>query len=175
MAQTEALAIDEQGKYIVYELVAAKGISKDQLKERAITFFKIERKDLKLKSNTGDTTFSAAGKLIINKTVLVMSHPSGEVVYHFQSEVKNEKFRFWLTDFSFVPYQRDRYGNFVATTNKGTPLENNPGKLNEAQWKEYRSQTATYAIQFSKEFKNYMLNTQAKTQSAVKKVVSKEW
>lgn len=176
MAQNEELLIDEHGKFIYYESVKAKGATKDQLKERLNSFLKKPYKDLKLKTIKGDTVFIAAGKLIINKTVLVMSHPSGEILYHFQAEIKDEKFRFWLTDFSFVPYQRDRYGNFVSVTNKGVPMENDPGKLNEAQWKEYQVQTANYASQFAKHFKEYMANKIPQAlASKEKSVVKKDW
>ncbi len=176
LAQSELLPIDERGKFIYYELVEAKGLLKDQLKERVNSFLKGSFKDLKLKTVQGDTIFVCTGKLIINKTLLVMSHPSGEIGYHFQAEVKEGKFRFWLSDFSFVPYQRDRYGNFVATSNKGIPLENTPSKLNSSQWKEYQAQTAKYTFQFAKEFKDHMAS-KASLMSPVKEktIVKKEW
>jgi hypothetical protein len=113
---------------------------------------------------------------VISKTLLVMSHPSGEVLFNFQAEAKNGKYRFWLTDFSFIPYQRDRYGNFVATSTIGVPLENNPGKLNVSQWKEYQSQTAVFAKNFATQFKAFMANeTKAVSPVAEKKVVTKSW
>ncbi|RZK84776.1 MAG: hypothetical protein EOO98_16520, partial [Pedobacter sp.] len=39
----------------------------------------------------------------------------------------------------FIPYQRDRYGNFVASTTVGIPLESNPGKLNAGEWAAYKA------------------------------------
>ncbi len=176
MAQSDMLPIDERGKFIYYELVEAPGVMKEQLGERVAFFLKKQVKDLKVKAIQGDTSFVAAGKLIINKTVLVMSHPSGEVLYHFQTEVRNGKFRFWLTDFNFFPYQRDRYGNFVTTTNRGIALEDNPGKLNAAQWKEYQVQTAKHAAQFAQSFKDYMaakMDTQVRPKENL--VVRKDW
>lgn len=176
MAQSDVLPVDERGKFIYYELVEAPGIMKEQLGERAAFFLKKKNKDLKLKTIQGDTSFVAAGKLIINKTLLVMSHPSGEVLYNFQTEVRNGKFRFWLTNFNFIPYQRDRYGNFVTTTSKGTALEDNPGKLNAAQWKEYQVQTAKYAVQFAQSFKDHMaakMDTQVRPKENL--VVRKDW
>ncbi len=175
-AQTELLPVDEQGKFIYYELVEAKDLLKDQFKERVSSFLKRPVKDLKLKTVQGDTVFVASGKLVINKTVLVMSHPSGEILYHFQAEAKEGKYRFWLTDFNFIPYQRDRYGNFVATTSKGIPLENSPGKLNSSQWKEYQAQTAKYASQLAKEFKNHIASAATLVIPVKEKtIVKKEW
>ncbi len=176
LAQNKLLPVDEQGKFIYFELVEAKGVPIEVLKERVSSFLKQPYKDLKFKIINGDTAFVASGKFVINKTLLVMSHPSGEVLYHFQAEVKESKFRFWLSDFNFVPYQRDRYGNFVAGTNKGIPLENNPGKLNAAQWKEYQNQAARYAYQFAGDFKAYLAGKMPLVVSAKEKtVVRKEW
>lgn len=176
IAQNEELLRDEHGKLIYYELVEAKGCTKEQLKERVNLFLRKPYKELKLKTIRGDTVFVATGKLIINKTVLVMSHPSGEVLYHFQAEIKDEKFRFWLTNFNFVPYQRDRYGNFVTGGNKGMPLESSMDKLNVAQWKEYQVQTANYVSQFARVFKDYMVGKIGLDIPAQNKIVVKrEW
>lgn len=174
-AQTEnTLPVDEHGKLIYYEVVTVKTPA-DSLRMRALAFIK-KQKELKYKKTSGDTGFVATGKLIINKTLLVMSHPSGEVLYNFEAEVKNGKYRFWLTDFEFIPYQRDRYGNFVASTTVGIPLENNPGKLNTGEWAAYKSQTAKYAKDFAVKFKNYMASkTPIIVVPVEKKVVKKEW
>ncbi|MFA6277328.1 MAG: DUF4468 domain-containing protein [Pedobacter sp.] len=176
-AQSESvLSVDEQGKLIYYEVVALKGTAKDSLKIRAINYLKKQNKDIQLKSAQGDTAFIATGKMIINKTLLVMSHPSGEILYRFQVEVKEGKYRFWLSDFSFIPYQRDRYGNFVASTTIGTPLETDPGKLNAGQWKEYHVQTAKYAKDLAVKFKQFMASKNLIAEPLPeKKVISKNW
>ncbi len=169
------LPFDERGKYIYYEVVDTK-VAKDSLKVKALHYLKKENKALKFKTAIGDTAFMASGKLVISKTLLVMSHPSGEVLYNFQVEIKKGKYRFWLTDFEFIPYQRDRYGNFVASTSVGVPLENNPGKLNAGEWKEYKAQTAKYVQELALKFKNYMAGKMPIIAApAEKKVIKKEW
>lgn len=176
-AQTEnTFPIDESGKFIQYEIVNS--TSKiDLLQARANEFIKKKSKMLKLKKSQSDTVIMATGKFVINKTLLVMSRPSGEVIYHFQVEIKEGKYRFWLTDFKFIPYMRDRYGNFVPSTTVGVPLENNPGKLNAGEWAAYKTQTFKFAKEFAVEFKNEMANaTPPITVKPVeKKVVKKEW
>ena len=175
-AQNDPLAVDEQGKFIYYEAVDAKDLMKSQLKDGVYSFLKQPYKDLKFKTAQGDSVFIGAGKLIINKTVLVISHPSGEILYRFQAEIKDGKYRFWLSDFNFIPYQRDRYGNFVASSSKGMPLETDPGKLNAGQWIEYQIQTAKYARQFAVDFKEYLAGKVAgKTLVKERTVVKKEW
>lgn len=176
-AQTEtALPVDENGKFIQYEVVNSTS-KPDLLQSRANDFIKKKSKTLKLKKSQGDTVLMATGKFVINKTLLVMSRPSGEVLYNFQVEIKAGKYRYWLTDFKFIPYMRDRYGNFVPSTTVGVPLENNPGKLNAGEWKEYKTQTFKFAKEFAIEFKNEMANaTPTVTIKPVeKKVVKKEW
>lgn len=168
------LPVDERGKLIYYEVVNT-STAKELLVKRAIVYTKEQNKDLKYKSAKGDTSIIATGKMVINKTVLVMSHPSGEILYNLQIEVKEGKYRFWLTDFNFIPYQRDRYGNFVAVSSIGIPLEKEPGKLNVAQWAAYQSQTAKYAMQLATDLKKYMANEAPTTLPKEKTVVKKEW
>lgn len=174
-AQSESLSVDENGKLIYYEVVELKSAAKEVLKGRLDAYLK-KQKDLKLKSAVADSMVLASGKLVINKTLLVMSHPSGEVLYSFNAEVKEGRYRFWLTDFGFIPYQRDRYGNFVPSTHIGTPLESDPGKLNAGQWKEYQSQTAKYAQNFAVKLKQFMADEKpVEVPAPTKKVVSKSW
>ena len=175
-AQSEnALPVDERGKFIYYEVVEKK-LSADLFNEKVAAFIKKQGKNLKSINTQGDTMMMAKGKLVINKTLLVMSRPSGEVVYNFIAETKGDKYRFWLTDFEFIPYMRDRYGNFVPSTTVGVPLENNPGKLNAGEWAAYKTQTFRYAKDFALQFKNYLAEKQATVVKPVApKVVKKEW
>lgn len=168
------LPVDEKGKLIYYEVVSLKDQYKDSLQVRAFHYLK-KNKKLKFNSSLRDSLLIAEGKMVVDKTLLVMSHPSGEILYRFYVEVKDSKYRFWLSDFSFIPYQRDRYGNFVPTTNISTPLEQNPGKLNASQWKEYQLQAAKYAKNIAVGFKQYMANLTPVVMPAVQKVVDKNW
>ncbi|WP_316815963.1 DUF4468 domain-containing protein [Pedobacter nyackensis] len=156
-AQEKPLATDDRGKLIYYEVVELKDVSKDSLRVRASGFLNKSAKSLKPKSADSDSLMSATGKLVINKTALVLSRPSGEVRYNFYVETKDGKYRFWLTDFNFIPYQRDRYGNFVPFTTVGMPLENKPGKLNAAEWAGYVKATTREVNLFAERFKDVMM------------------
>ncbi len=176
-AQSDSsLSVDERGKLIYYEVVDLKGIKKDSLKNRLIIYFQKKPAVLKFTKIEGDTSFFATGKFVINKTVLVMSHPSGEISYNAQVEIKDGKYRFWLTDFNFIPYKRDRYGNFVPTTTTGIALENESGKINAVQLKEYKTQTAIFSKEFALKFKAHMASKVPITLPITeKRVVSKNW
>lgn len=152
------LSNDDRGKLIYYEVVVAKDIAKDSLAARATAFLKKSIKSLKIKSAGTDSLIHASGKMVINKTALVLSRPSGEVLYNFYAETRDGKYRFWLTDFNFIPYQRDRYGNFVPSTTVGTPLENKPGKLNAAEWAGYVKAVTMEANVLATRFKDAMMN-----------------
>lgn len=150
------LSFDDSGKYIYYEVVTQKDKSAEALKERAKAYFKSPAAP-KIQFSTQDSLWTGKGKLIINKTAFVLTRPSGEVRYQLYLDFKNGKYRFWLTDFNFIPYQRDRYGNFVPATSIGIPLEQNPGKLNAVEWASYLKVTAKEVQLFSDKFKQAML------------------
>lgn len=157
-AQDVELPFDERGKFIYYEVVVQKDVPASMLMERATKFFNAS-KELKLKTSPQDTLWMARGKMVINKTAFVLSRPSGEVGYHLYVDFKNGKYRFWLTDFSFISYQRDRYGNFVPETTVAIPLEKKPGRLNAGEWTAYSKATAREAKLFAERFKKGMLES----------------
>jgi hypothetical protein len=167
--QDKPLSNDDRAKLIYYEVVTAKDVTKDSLAARATAFLKKSAKTLKMKSAATDSLFHASGKMIIGKTALVLSRPSGEVLYNFYAEIRDGKYRFWFTDFNFIPYQRDRYGNFVPSTTIGTPLENKPGKLNAAEWAGYIKAVTKEANILAGRFKDAMMN-KTPTQPVVKAV-----
>jgi hypothetical protein len=152
-----ALAKDERERYIYYELVEKSAIPVDSLVSRAGKFLGFKKLD-SIKAQNG--ALHAAGKMVLNKTAFVLTHPSAEVGYSFTLEYKDDKYRFWLTDFIIIPYKRDRYSNFVPATVKGTPLENNPGKLNAAEWASYVDAVAKQAAFFAEELKNCLTAVQ---------------
>lgn len=148
---------DESGKYIYYEVVPQIPVSADSLAFRAKAFFNLK----KMASFLADSTaLEQRGKFVISKTAFVLSHPSGEISYNFRFEIKGERYRFWLTDFLFIPYQRDRYGNFVPSTVKGIPLEKIPGKLNAGEWASYVSDAGRQSAALAAEFKEYLSASQ---------------
>jgi hypothetical protein len=157
-AQEKPLSNDDRGKLIYYEVVAVKEVPVDSLNNRLAAFFKKSAKLLKVKSLPTDTTIQASGKMVINKSALVLSRPSGEVLYIFYVETRAGKYRFWLTDFGFIPYQRDRYSNFVPSTTVAVPLERKPGKLNAAEWAGYVKATTREVNAFAVRFKESMKN-----------------
>jgi hypothetical protein len=175
-AQDKPLPVDERGKMIYYEVVASGKTPADSLLTRARTFLESDKK-FKISTSTTDTAIAATGKMMISKSALGMARPMGAVDYNFNVEVKEGKYRFWLTDFVFIPYSRDRYGNFVPETNIGVPLEREQGKLRAAEWLGYQKITAREAKAIGDRFKNALATRiYAKESPKPKQTIStKKW
>jgi hypothetical protein len=167
---------DESGKYIYYEVVNQAPTTVDSLKIRLLDFLNSQKKELSVKSQTASNVINAEGKIVIRKNLTLASHPSGEIRYNFFFEVDAGKFRFWLSNFEFIPYQKDRYGNFVPSTNIGQALENDVKRWGTAQWNEYRLQAADYSSDFALRLKKHLaLSPAAPVAPPEKKVISKTW
>lgn len=173
------MARDEQGKYIYYEVADKNSVPADSLYIRAAAFLKAKKLKKINKEKTADESqqLTAEGKFVISKTAFVLNRPSGEVSYNFVFETKEGKYRYWLTDFLFIPYIRDRYSNFVPATPIGTPLEKSPGKLNASEWASYINAANKQAIAFATEFKEYLATGRKNTALSVpkKSVSTKNW
>jgi len=141
----DTLSLNEHGRLILYEIVTADKISKEKLYERSDLFLHHYKKFKVIKEGSTDSSLLARGKFVLTKNSFVLSHPSGEVLFKLSVEVKEGRYRFWLTDFSYIPYVRDRYGNFVPSTAKGAPLEQRPAGYSEANWNDNLMGTAKQA------------------------------
>jgi len=175
-AQQKHFSKDDNGKFIYYQVVDSQLVSKDTLLQRARSFVNVVYKKSMKPEGSTDSSVLAKGTMVIDKTILVAGHPSGEVSYNFVFEAREGKYRFWLTDMLFIPYQRDRYGNFVATTTIGVPLERTPGKLGAGAWKDILSSTYHKIEKFGEEFKKHLAtNKVEKTKKKVETISTKKW
>lgn len=175
-AQQKQFSKDDNGKFIYYKVVDSQSLNKDTLLQRAKSFVNVAYKKSMKQESATDSSVLAKGTMIIDKTILVAGHPSGEVSYNFVFEARNGKYRFWLTDLLFIPYQRDRYGNFVATTNVGEPLERTPGKLSAGAWKDIVSSAYNKIEKFGEDFKKYLAtNRVEKAKKKTETISTKKW
>ncbi|MGY3054851.1 hypothetical protein ACVWYG_003060 [Pedobacter sp. UYEF25] len=173
----ELLTMSNDHKYIYYEVVKDTSAVKDKLMQKAETFLK-KSDDQKLKITSIDNDkLAAEGKIIIDKTILVASHPSGEVAFKFYFNAKDGRYRFWLDDFIYTPYIRDRYGSFVPKTNFGKPLESHPSNLKAAEWKGILAATFIKAKQLGEELKKFMAAKRSTSSASVppKVVIKSDW
>ncbi|WP_449438074.1 hypothetical protein [Pedobacter steynii] len=176
-SQNKVLPMDEHGKYTFLEITELKSVPKDIMSANAKRFFKTNSKTIKLKSAQKDTAFYGTGKMIIQKGIAGIGHPSGEAAYTIAIELRNGKYRLILSDFVVTPYERDRYGNFVPISVK-TALEKSPGKLNRSEWENNMNAIVTESNKIAAKLKVIMSNTQTEPKQEVKQpatVSRTEW
>ncbi|WP_162996947.1 DUF4468 domain-containing protein [Mucilaginibacter kameinonensis] len=180
-AQKDSLALDENNKYIYYKTVDQPGAVADTLYDRGLYFFKkaYPAKALKLtKADKDGNALTGTGSFLINKKGLVGNSEGGEMAYTLRVEVKDGKYRYWLTDFVYQPYQRNRYGNAEFMHGKDVALEKASEKLSKADFNACLNQVVISSKHVGDNLKAYMLKTSSLEKHDVKKVKrvsTKEW
>jgi len=173
--QQDLLSFDEHNKYIFYQVVDMPGLTADSLHERGLHFLKTAYPKTVIKSAEG-ASVTGSGKFLTYGGVSVMRHEKGEIAYQFNIELKDQKYRFWLTSFVFTPYQRDRYGNFVPETGVDIPLEEITDKLEKKEAEAYLDEAGAFCKQWGDKLKSYMTRAQEeKKEPAARKVVTDKW
>lgn len=176
-SQTAVLPTDERGKYTFLEVVELPAVKKDLMFANSKLFFKTYSKSIKLTETLGDSVFYGKGKMIINKNLAGIGHPTGEARYSLSLELREGKYRLILTDFIVTPYERDRYGNFVPLS-VSTPIEESPGKLNKPEWEKSMSFIVAESKKMAEKLKTIMSNTAKDPKAESKKPVTistKKW
>jgi hypothetical protein len=174
IAQKELLSIDEHNKYIYYQVVDMPGTTADTLNRRGVYF--LEKVVPKIKLKETERTLSGAGKFITFSGVSILKHEDGEITYLTKVEFRDNKYRYWLTDFTFTPYQRDRYGNFVPRQGIAISLETALTKLSKKEVDSYLDQTGVFCKQLGDSLKQALIaQTAQKKVEIIKKVVTDKW
>jgi hypothetical protein len=173
-AQKSLLSIDENNKYIYYQVVDMPGIKTDSLQKNMVFFMKEfypKEKSLQI-INAG----SSVKDRFLTYTPLV-KHENGEITYALNIECKDGKYRYWVTDFVFTPYEKNRYGMFVPVSGKDVALEKASDKLAKKDLEGYFEQIGAFCKQLGDKLKKYMVEgkAQPKVDKPVKKIVTDKW
>lgn len=163
LAQKDKLTTDERDKYIYYQTADMPGLSADTLYNRSMNG---------LTQYYHGTGFIPAGKngkeITINPILIVYSskslarHEDGEIAYTLHLEFKDAKYRYWLTDFIFRPYQRNRYSEFEKVPGVEVPLEKVKSKYGDQALSNYQEQIVGFAKQIGENMKIYIATPQKK-------------
>lgn len=182
LAQKDSLAFDENNKYIYYKTVDQPGFIADSLYSRGLYFLTkaYPKKVLKLaKADKDGNALTGTGIFLVNKKGLMGNSEGGELSYTLKVEVKDGKYRYWLTDFVYQPYQRNRYGNVEHMHGKDVALEKASEKLSKADFTACLNQVLGSSKHVGDNLKAYMLKTSSLEKPAevkkVKRVSTKEW
>jgi hypothetical protein len=176
-AQKDLLSFDEHNKYIYYQVVEQPGLNADTFQNRALYFLKTMYPKNELNKIENPAIINGNGKLLMLTGVSVAKHVDGEISYTFNIEYKDQKYRYWLTDFVFTPYYVDRYGNSVPKPGTEIPLEDGASKLDNGKLANYSIQISNYSKQFGERLKQHMLMISAAPAKIDKKKVisTKDW
>ena len=173
-AQQPSITLNENNRYVYYEVVDMPGISADSLKKNAIGFIMAAYSKNESKKVT-DTVISVKDKFLNYSAVI--KHENGEMAYTLNIQCKDARYRYWLTDFVFTPYQRNRYGVFVPTPGIEIPMETAKDKLEKKDAEAYLTQTNVFCKQLADKLKQYMVTGHAtkKINQKPTKVVTDKW
>lgn len=167
--------MDENNKYIYYQVVDMPGVKADSLQKNMALFMK----EFYPKGKSLQTTSSGASvkDRFLTYTSLV-KHENGEMAYALNIECKDGKYRYWTTNFVFTPYEKNRYGMFVPVNGVAIPLEKASDKLAKKDVEGYFEQTGAFCKQLGDTLKKYMAEgkpQQPKVDKPVKKIVTDKW
>lgn len=178
LAQTDTLALDDNNKIIYYQMVTQPASPADTLYNKVTLFLKkaYPKDRLKLvKLDKANSTLSATGGVLVSKKSMIAMHEDASVGFNFVIEVKDNKYRYWFTDFVVTPYERDRYANFVPVAGKSYPIEKASGKLSTDDYNGYLKKIVANCREIGVILKSYTNNKPIAVKQAQKKTVPKEW
>ena len=170
--------MNEQNKYIYYQVVDMPGFTADSLTKNALYFVKSVYRNIKFKQQSSTDNITLVNKFLPYNVMSFSKHESGEIDYSFNVECKDNKYRYWLTDFTFTPYEKNRYGVFVPKLGINMPLETAISRLDKKELEGYLDQTGTFCKQTGEKLKKYMTEgakSNKPAQQPVKKVVTDKW
>lgn len=175
--QKAMLALDENNKYIYYQVVDQPNATRDSLDRKALSFVRGTYK--KDKANlAGDSMISIKDKILTYSVLAFAKHESGEIKFTLTIECRDNKYRYWFTDFVFTPYYKDRYGNFVPQSGIEIALEKTITKIDKKELDGYLDQTGAYCKQTGDDLKAFMSQNHPSLKPVaqpVKKIVTDKW
>jgi len=179
-AQKDSLSFDENDKYIYYQTVSQPGVSADTLYKRGLYFMKTAYPKGKLTGLTTDKAqgvLTGKGSFLVSKKGFIATHEDGAINYTLRIEVKDSKYRYWFTDFVYIPYQRNRYNVYEPVPGISIPMERAQGKVDKTDFDEYLGRILLNSRQAGGVLKAYMLKISAlsKEEKKINKISTKEW
>lgn len=96
----------------------------------------------KKEDNVSTDTLAWSATTIGGFLVYHLKSPFGEVRYSLTIEIKEERYRYTITDFVFYPYSRNRYGKFERDKWVSKSLEEPRFEGHQKQWEKTKAKTA---------------------------------
>lgn len=143
--QQNPFPTDEYGKYTLQEVVELPGMSKEKLFENGLSFMKqinvLNSRKKHLSADHENLIITNKGSFYAYQYGSFGKAIDGAVEYDITLEIKDGRYRYTITNYTFNQYIRNRYGKFEPVNGKYTPLESGMSDLNKKAW-EHNRQTA---------------------------------
>lgn len=175
-AQKQQLTLDENNKYIYYQVVDMAGFNADTLYNRCLAGLTQYYHN----SSAKKPVVLAASSITINSVLVVYNntsmakHEDGEIAYTLHLEFKDAKYRYWLSDFVLQPYQRNRYSEYEKVRGVQITLEKVKAKYDNGTLTNYQEQITDFGKQLGENLKLYVINVQKKAVPE-NKIDTKKW
>ena len=174
LAQKDSLQFDEANHYVYYHVAEKPGMSNDTLYDRGLKFVKVL--DTKITGKPTEYAIVTKGNFVVYGSSLISKKEAGEVTYQLNIDTKEGKYRFKFSEFVFIPYKLDRYGNMVAMPGIFVPAEKLSAQYSKKESDVYLDQIGTFCKNAARQLSICMDKKQApKKAETIKKVQTDKW
>lgn len=169
VAQKKYLMLNEDNKYTYYQVRETTATE-----SKILDFLKSGYPNIKIKQRNAKT-LAGSGKLVIYKSSIV-GHEEGEIDFDLNFELKEQKYRYWFTNFVFAPYQRNRYNVYERVNGLNYPLEKD-AMFKKADQERYLDMCGSFCHNFDNELKAFLLgkNLIRASKDSIKRISTKSW
>jgi hypothetical protein len=139
-AQSSAYTYTPEGKLLFTDVVEKENQNQEALYALAVQTFSGGKKN-KLKKNEDEKTISLSKSLTLYEKGILSRIPYTEIQYQLLLEFKDGRYRYQYKNFSFLPYERNRYGQYEIVQRKRKSLEDVIQK--DQAWPKYEEEFAS--------------------------------
>ena len=175
-AQKDSLAFDEGNNYIYYRVIDKPGLTADTLYKRGWDFATAFNPSARPAKGQAENTLNTSGKFLVYTGVSLMKKEGGQINYTINIQTKDQRYRYRISNFVFIPYQRDRFGNMVPIPGIEVPLEKMAAKYGKKETDNYLDQIGSFCISTGVKLKTAIdKQPVAKKTESVKKISTENW
>lgn len=152
------------GKLVFSEVIEVEDSKQNDLYTLAVESFSTVEK---VKKDSKDKTISIAKRFTLHDKGILSRIPYAEIKCQLFVEFKDQRYRYQLKGFDFVPYARNRYGKYETVERKRKSLES--VIQSSSEWEEQRAEFDNW---ISSEIENLILTMEGKLAEKSEKTVS---
>jgi hypothetical protein len=173
-AQKDLMSLSEQNKYTYFKVGTLPATSVNT--EALAAYLKKNVSGLQSASYNG-ATVTGKGGMLVYKQGLISGQEEGRIDYQLAVDFKEDKYRLVITDFTFTPYQRNRYGVFAPVDNVSFALETDAKKFSAKQLNGYLDKLGAYGKKVEKALADFVFSKAAVAPKPadLKKVDTQSW